>query len=196
MPIKNITVVTSLPVAPAPPKPTKWKGNRRAIGEDFFETPQHATEPIRPYIPAGVKTIWEPTYGKGAIGKLLEAWGYKVIKTDLYPKTEDTVGADFLTCAVPECDMLIFNPPFSLKTEFLKRACEIGKPFIFICPITIMETQTRFDLFKEHELSVLNLPNRVNYVGKAAAKGKNKVCFHSIWIVGFTEHKNKIMYAE
>jgi hypothetical protein len=170
----------------------KWKGNRREIGEDFFETPQHATEPIRPYIPVSVKTVWEPTYGKGAIGKLLETWGYKVIKTDLYPKTEDTTVADFLTCPVPECDMIIFNPPFSLKTEFLKRACEFGKPFIFICPITIMETKKRFDIFQEHELSVLNLPNRVNYMGKAGSK----VFFHSIWILGFTDHKNKILYAE
>jgi hypothetical protein len=170
----------------------KWKGNRREIGEDFFETPESAILPIRPYIPEGVTTILECTYGKGAIGKVLERWGYKVIKRDLYPKTDDTTKADFLTDELPECDMLVFNPPFSLKTQFLKRACESGKPFLFICPITIMETQTRFNLFKEHELSVLNLPNRTNYV---SGKGK-KVWFHSVWIVKHPEFKNQVLYAE
>lgn len=169
----------------------KWKGNRREIGEDFFQTPREAFLPVRPYIPEGVRTILEPTYGQGAIGKILEEWGYTVIKRDLYPKTEDTVKADFLTDEIPECDMIIFNPPFSLKTEFLKRVCETGKPFLFICPITIMETQKRFNLFRDYELSVLNLPNRINYVGKLGAK----CWFHSIWVLRHPDHKNKILYA-
>ena len=135
----------------------KWKGNRREIGEDFFATPKSAILPIKPYIPEGVKTILEPTHGKGAISDLLEEWGYTVIKQDKYPKTDDTIEADFLTDDIPECDMIIFNPPFCLKTEFLQRACESGKPFIFICPVTIIETQKRFALFREHQLTILNL---------------------------------------
>ena len=87
----------------------------------------------------------------------LEALQYTVIKQDKYPKTDDTIEADFLTDDIPECDMIIFNPPFCLKTEFLQRACESGKPFIFICPVTIIETQKRFALFREHQLTILNL---------------------------------------
>ena len=170
----------------------KWKGNRREIGEDFFATPNSAILPIKPYIPEGVKTILEPTHGKGAISDLLEEWGYTVIKQDKYPKTDDTIEADFLTDDIPECDMIIFNPPFCLKTEFLQRACESGKPFIFICPITIQETRKRFTLFREHELTILNLPNRTNYMG---SKG-NKVFFHSVWVLKHPEYKNNILYAE
>lgn len=174
-------------------------GNRREKGEDFFETPRHAVEAIRTYIPEHVSIIWEPTYGKGAIGRVLEEWGYVVIKTDKYPKTEDTVQCDFLTddrtfsLWLTMCDMIIFNPPFSYKTEFLQRVLETGKPFLFICPITIMETRTRFNLFREHELSVLNLPNRVNYLGKG--DGKNKVFFHSVWVMKHPDYKNQILYA-
>ena len=170
---------------------SKWKGNRRAIGEDFFETPEEAILPIKPYIPSGVKTILEPTYGKGAIGKVLEKWGYKVIKRDLYPKTADTVKADFLTDPIPECDMIIFNPPFSLKTEFLTRACSLNKPFLFICPVTIIETRKRFTLFRDHKLSILNLPNRTNYDN---TKGR-KVFFHSVWILKHPDFPNTILYA-
>jgi hypothetical protein len=174
-----------------------WKGNRREIAEDFFETPEHAILPIRQYIPEDVKVIWEPTYGKGAIGLLLEKWGYTVIKTDKYPKTTDTTQLDFLDCAVPKCDMMIFNPPFSLKTQFLKRACEIDLPFMFICPVTIIETATRFQLFREHNLSILNLPNRTNYLGqKTRGDGAKAVFFHSIWILRHPLLANDILYAE
>lgn len=167
--------------------PNKWKGNRREIGQDFFQTPRHAILPIHPYIPDGVNTIWECTNGSGSISSILEEW---VIKTDKYPKSDDTITADFLTCDVPECDMIIYNPPFCLKTEFLKRACEIGKPFLFICPVTILEINKRFNLYKEHELSILNLPNRVDYTNIAA-----KVWFHSIWTLKHPDYKNQILYA-
>jgi len=169
----------------------KWKGNRREIGEDFFATPREAILPIRQYIPSGVKTILEPTHGKGAISSILEEWGYKIIKRDLYPKTDDTEKADFLKDDIPECDMIIFNPPFSLKTEFLKRVCESGKPFMFICPITIMETNKRYNLFKEYGLSIVNLPNRTNYIAK---EGK-KVWFHSIWVMRHPNYKNEILFG-
>lgn len=169
----------------------KWKGNRREIGEDFFETPVDAILPIRPYIPEGVRTILEPTYGKGAIGNILEQWGYTVIKRDLYPKTEDTIRADFLVDPIPDCDMIIFNPPFSLKTDFLKRACESGKPFLFICPVTIIETKKRFDFFREYGLSLVNLPNRTNYI---SGKGR-KVWFHSVWILNHPQYKHQILFS-
>jgi len=173
-----------------------WKGNRREIAEDFFETPEQAILPIRQYIPADVKVIWEPTYGKGAIGLLLEKWGYTVIKTDKYPKTDDTVMADFLTCDIPKCDMIIFNPPFSLKTEFLQRACDTDLPFMFICPYTIIETATRFKLFRDNYLSILNLPNRTNYIGQKTKADKTKgVFFHSIWILKHPTHVSEILFT-
>jgi hypothetical protein len=157
----------------------KWSGNRRAIGEDFFETPPHAVLPVLKYIPEGIKTIWEPTNGKDGISKHLGE--YNVIKTDLFPKTDDTQMMDFLTDEPEQpYDFILFNPPWSLKTQFLQRALALGKPFMFICPITILETATRSALFAEHRLSIINLSNRINY---AAKNGVNKVHFHSVWVL-------------
>lgn len=178
-------------------EPNKWKGNRREVAEDFFETPNEAIIPIRKYIPSNVKTIWEPTHGKGAISSKLEEWGYKVVKTDKFPKTTDCIYADFLDCEVPDCDMIIFNPPFGLKTEFLDRAVKTGLPFMFICPLSILETAKRIKLFRENHLSVLNLNNRTNYIGKkSAADGIKKVFFHSIWIMNHSDYKDKILYVD
>jgi hypothetical protein len=168
---------------------------RREIGEDFFETPRSAIEPIRPYIPQGVRRIWEPTYGKGAIARVLEEWGYEVMGSDKYPKTDNVNTIhDFLTDPLQECDMIIFNPPFCLKTAFLQRACEACKPFLFICPVTVLETRTRFSLFRDNHLSILNLPNRVNYLGKE--ESKNKVWFQSVWVMKHPEYQDRILYPD
>lgn len=168
----------------------KFKGKRREIGEDFFETPREAILPIKSFIPHDVKVIWECTYGKGAIGNVLEEWGYEVVMSDMYPKVEGCPMIDFLGYKESvDCDMLIFNPPFSLKTEFLEKACQLNKPFLFICPVTILETRTRYELFKKYQLSIINLPNRVNYSGKPG------VWFHSVWVGRLPDHKSEILTA-
>jgi hypothetical protein len=167
----------------------KWKGNRRVIGEDFFETPKEAILPILKYIPKDIKIIWEPTYGKGAISNILENCGYKVIKTDLYPKTDDTQKMDFLLEEIDEpYEFILLNPPFCLKTKFLERLIDLKKPFMFICPITILETATRSKIFYENKLSIINLSRRINYIGKKGAK----CWFHSVWII--SDNLGKIHY--
>lgn len=166
----------------------KWKGNRREIGEDFFETPENSVIPIKKYVPSNV-ILWECTNGKDGISKHFP--NHVIIKTDKYPKTEDTRKFDFLN-DVPdfEFDFLIFNPPFSLKTEFLEKALSYKKPFLFICPITILETQKRSQMFYDNKLSIINLSNRTNYLGKSG----NKVFFHSIWVLN--DGQSKIYYEK
>ena len=165
----------------------RWKGNRREIGEDFFETPEEAIKPIKKYIPEDA-VIWECTYGKGALVKGLKN---KIIKTDKYPKTDDTREFDFLTDEPDfEFDFLFFNPPFSIKTDFLEKAVSYNKPFLFICPITILETAKRSKIFHEKQISIINLNNRINFIGKKGAK----VWFHSVWVYG--DGKGKIYYEE
>jgi len=158
----------------------KWAGNRRAQGEDFFQTPEYAIKPILKYIPKGVKVILEPTAGLNAISEVLRAAGFEVISTDINPRLESIRYLDFLN-EVPgfDYDMLIFNPPFSFKNEFMNKAIETGKPFMFICPVNILETATRSRLFEKHKLSIINLSNRINYVGKY----EKKPYFHSVWVI-------------
>ena len=57
---------------------------------------------------------------------------------------------DILTGEIPECDMIITNPPFKskLKQSILKRLVEIDKPFIII--INSLNTFTKYirEIFK------------------------------------------------
>ena len=54
-----------------------------------------------------------------------------------------------------------------------------------------METRTRFLLFEKHKLSMLNLPNRTNFMS-----GVKKVWFHSVWIMKHPKYKNEMLYAD
>ena len=157
----------------------KWANNRRQHGEDFFETPRVAVDALLPFIPATVKTVWEPTAGMGAISSVLREHGYEVVESDKFPKFDGCPKHDFLTDPFLDCDGLVLNPPFSFKTPFLQRLVESGKWFAMLVPLNIVETKTRSTLFHEHGLSIINLSNRICYTGRYA----KKVYFHSVWVV-------------
>ena len=40
-------------------------------------------------------------------------------------------------------DMIITNPPYSLKDEFIKKCYEWNKPFCLLLPITAFERKAR-----------------------------------------------------
>jgi len=159
----------------------KWEGNRREKGEDFFATSYNAIFPILKYIPSYVKTIWEPTAGSGNITRILKKNGYRVIQTDINTTRQKKGEVQFLDFLQDEpqfeFDAIIFNPPFSYKTEFLERAISLNKFFMFICPITILETKKRSLIYFNSKLSIINLSNRVGYEGNY----DKKPFFHSIW---------------
>jgi hypothetical protein len=152
-------------------------GNRK-VCEDFFETPRSSIEPVLKYIPAHVKTVWEPTHGGGAITNVLRERGYRVIASDLYPKTDGCARLDFLTDEPDEpWDMLVFNPPFCLKHAFMKRALSFGKPVLFIAPMNILESQARFEIWREKRLSLIILRRRTQYTEQG------QCTFHSAWVI-------------
>ena len=72
---------------------------------------------------------------------MLAEWGYTVVGSDIKPRRSNLMKAkvsqiDFLEdsrghkAMLRKCDMIVFNPPFNQKTEFLARACELGIPFL------------------------------------------------------------------
>ena len=160
--------------------------NSTKVRQDFFETPQSAITPILKYINSNVQIIWEPTHGNGSISNVLIENGYTVIKSDLYPQSDDVILFDFLEdTATFHFDCIIFNPPFCLKTQFLERICKeyMNKQFIFICPLTVMETPRRSILFDNYNLSIVNLSNRVQYSQQKDTDKKSSVAFQSIWVI-------------
>lgn len=127
--------------------------SRRGKFDELY-TPDEAVEMIIKYIPNNIKTIWECTAIKESrIVSVLKDNGFNVITSHI----ED--GQDFFDYEPEQYDMIITNPPYSKKDKFLKRAFELGKPFMFLLPITTLEGIERGKMFGENGIQML-IPNK------------------------------------
>jgi hypothetical protein len=94
--------------------------------------------------------------------------GHKVFPTGL-PKL------DFLTRETrAHYDVIVTNPPYSLKDAFITRAYELDVPFAFLLPLTALEGTGRGSLFRRYGIEVLVLDRRVEFAG-------NSVWFNTSW---------------
>ena len=135
---------------------------------DDIYTPSYAIKPLLYYIPKDI-TVWECCdFGKSEITRLLKDHGCKVISTD---KEED-----FFTYLPDEFDMIITNPPYSLKDEFLERCYQLGKPFCLLLPITALEGKRRGKLFREYGIELLVFDKRINFINQ-----KKNCWFNTSW---------------
>jgi len=72
----------------------------------------------------------------------------------------------------------VTNPPYSIKTKFLKRAFELGKPFAFLLPLTALEGKERGKLYAEYGIQLIIPNKRINFM---TGSGKKSVWFQTAW---------------
>ena len=137
---------------------------------DDYQTPPEALWPLLPYLNPDL-TIWECACGKGNLVKELRQEGFAVIGTDKEK--------DFLIWQPERFDCIVTNPPYSLKTEFLRRAYELGKPFAFLLPITGLEYRSRQSMFQRHGIELLLLNKRLRF--ERPDGKKSRPWFSSAW---------------
>lgn len=141
---------------------------------DNLYTPEYAILPLIKYLPKNKNiTIWECCdYGDSKITKLLKENGYNVVSTDIVS------GFNFLTDEPDfEFDMIITNPPYSIKNEWLQKCYEYNKPFALLLPVTALEGEFRGSLYDKYGISTIILNKRVNFTDK------NNVWFNTSWFV-------------
>ena len=145
------------------------------IKHDDYMTPKYVWDWIKDFIPKD-KVIWEAFYGDGESGKILSDLGFNVIH-------EET---DFFTNNLG--DVIVSNPPFTKKKAVMTRLKEIDKPFIIICPSSMLNTQYIRHLFKDNRLQIIIPNKRINF--KKLIDGKvpdnwgdrcNFDCFYYCW---------------
>ena len=73
-------------------------------------------------------------------------------------------------------DVIITNPPYSLKNEFLQKCYEYNKPFMLLLPLTALEGKERGKLYREKGIEVIVLDKRINFM-----KEKKNVWFNTSW---------------
>jgi len=112
------------------------KGDRaKRPDDDFYPTPAEATEAILGHpmfrgVVADGSTLWEPACGNGAISKVLMAFGYPTISTNINDRGYGETGVNFLTTRKRRANVLFTNPPFDAPTgsaaDFLKQAGQLN----------------------------------------------------------------------
>ena len=105
--------------------------------EDQYYTPLQYWDNIRFVLDKYTdKVIYEGFYGEGHTYNNLTEMGYEVIgKPDM-----DFFSEDSIENYIKPCDILVSNPPFSLKYKAMKLLVENETSFIFILPMSCINT--------------------------------------------------------
>lgn len=119
-------------------------------------SPFYITDHIVKYLPKD-KIIWTPfDCGWSAFYQRLKEEGYKVIRSSLQE------GQDFFAYEPDEWDIIVSNPPFSLKDKVLDRLYSFNKPFAILLPLNSLQGKTRYKYFKQG-IQILSFDARVCY---------------------------------
>ena len=119
-------------------------------------TPYYAVEPIVKYIPKHYK-IWCPFDEKwSAFYQTFKNLGYDVIRSHI------SEGKNFFTYEPEEYDIIISNPPFSIKDEILERLYELGKPFAVLLPLNSLQGKSRYKFFSQG-IQILTFDQRIGF---------------------------------
>lgn len=151
---------------------------------DEIYTPEYALNPLLPFIKKDFLIVWECAWGEGALATHLKNKGFNVLNKDV----------DFFDFDLTdECDILITNPPYSKKDEFLKRAYELGKPFAFLMPLTTLEGIKRGALFKKYGLQLIIPNRRINFI---TPNGGSSSWFATAWFTWGLNLPKDVMFVE
>lgn len=126
--------------------------------QDEFFTPRYAIDPILRYIPQGAR-IWCPFDTEESIF-------VKEFRKRGNPVTASHIkdGRDFFRFTPKNFDMVVSNPPYSLKGPVIKRLFKIGKPFAMLVGVVgLFESQERFEMFRDNPFEILYMNRRIAY---------------------------------
>ena len=127
-------------------------------GNDEFYTPVYAIKPIEKYIKPH-STIWCPFDTEDSLFvKELRSNGHIVIATHICN------GEDFFEYETIDCDYIISNPPYSMKTEVFEHLFKLNKPFAMLVGVVgLFESKKRFEMFRDNEFEIMYLNKRIAY---------------------------------
>lgn len=160
---------------------------------DYYATEPKATEVLLDVEKFNL-IIWECACGAGHISRVLEAHGYRVISTDLYPRGYGSnEPLDFLSDKITYfAGDIITNPPYKYAVEFARKAIDIVRPgakVAMLLKIQFLEGKKRRKFFEEN-------PPRVVYVSTSRLccakngifnyKRKSAICYAwFVWEKGY-----------
>ena len=81
-------------------------------------------------------------------------------------------GKDFFTYEPKEpYNMIISNPPYSIKEAIFKRLFELNKPFAMLVSMNgIFDSKSRFSMFRDNGIQILVPNGRTKFISNADKK--------------------------
>ena len=130
--------------------------DRTTKGDETF-TPRYAISPLIKYLNKNF-TIWCPfDYEDSEYVKCFKEEGFKVIYTHI------EACQYFLTYEPKEhYDIIIGNPPYSIKDKILKRLTELNKPYAMLLPLPTLQGQSRFEDLKNCQALIFD--KRIKFI--------------------------------
>ena len=172
---------------------------------DNFQTPPEGIDYLLEGLAKGGKplsknkVIWDPCAGEGQVVEYFESNGYKAFGTDIND------GTDFLSDlywnvrfehpknTTIDWDVIITNPPYSLKDQFLSRCYSLQKPFALLLPITALGGKKRLKMYQEHGMQLILPPKRINFKTPSGKKSSN--WFYTAWFTHGFDLNKEIVYV-
>ncbi len=78
-------------------------------------------------------------------------------------------GRDFLVDDLPDgVDVILTNPPYSIKDDFIARCYELGKPWAMLMPVNTVQGKKRGAMFMRDGLEMLVINHRVKFTEKGS----------------------------
>lgn len=128
------------------------KKNIQFNKNDDWNTPRDVWESIAHLLPKD-KIIWECFYSDGKSGEYLSDLGFKVEHHKI----------DFFNDPPFEYDLLVSNPPYSMKPKVFKRLAEIDKPFIMLVPVSTM-TKKFLKTYFQDKIQIIIPKSRIHFI--------------------------------
>lgn len=145
-----------------------YKGMGRgsvSIQRDYYETPSWSINVFLNMMNQSEKIngslkFYDPCKGNGVIGNAIRNIypDANIVETDIHGE----VSEDYFKSNFDDYDFLITNPPYSCKTDFLKKAFEANKPFALLLPLQTLQTPERMAMMIMYDVTLFLLyPNPV-----------------------------------
>ena len=145
---------------------------------DEVYTPKYAVEPILKYLNQK-DIVWCPFDKEDSeYVKLIRQNGNYVI----FSHIDDKENHNFFEYEPKESyDVIISNPPFSIKDDIIKRLYELNKSYALLLPIPSLQGQKRFPFMKDCQALIFD--KRINYYTDIEKKEIQKgVSFGSFYL--------------
>lgn len=158
---------------------------------DEWYTPECAVMSLVKELPIG-KIIWCPFDTKESnFVKVLQECGYVVEFSHIENDDED-----FFNYEPYEWDIIVSNPPYSIRNDILRRAFSFKKPFALLMNTNgLFDSKERWDLFSKNNFSLFYLKGRVNYMREYGKVEKSSPPFQSAYITS-NIFKEKIVFEK